>query len=119
MSGPVNDSGYFPSITSPNPLKKLHKNTLSLTAFGLLIVFAAVACGDADPADLDPASVPTQVVVDLPTATSEPEAAVTPTPVPKPTNPLPLPTYQDGVLELYGIDSWINSDPFTISCTEP
>ena len=92
------------------------KKALSLVALGLFLTVAAVACGEVDPSDLDPADSPTQFVVDLPTSTPQPpDVANTPAPVPTPTSSPPLPTYPPGVLELYGISSWINSDPFTIA----
>lgn len=79
------------------------------------MTIATFACGDIDPADLDPADAPTQVVVDLPTATSLPGiASATSTPVVTPTRRLPLPSYPPGVLEVKEIDGWINSEPFKI-----
>lgn len=102
------------------------KFVFPLLTLGLLALIATIACGSQT---LDPANAPTQVVVAVqPTQSSETaETAITtdtadPTeppertqPAPKPTNPLPFPFYADGVLEVYGIDSWINSDAFLIA----
>jgi thiol-disulfide isomerase/thioredoxin len=90
---------------------KPHKSLLTWSLLAAITAFAIAACGG----DLDPANAPTQIVV-APTATQSADSPEpTHTPVVSPTNPLPLPTYPDGVLEVYGGNGWLNSDPFTIA----
>ncbi len=90
---------------------KLRRTFLIWFALAATTAIAAAACAG----DLNPASAPTPIVFDpVPPFTADAPAA-TSTPDIKPTNPLPLPTYPEGVLELYDIAGWLNSDEFTIA----
>lgn len=96
---------------------KFRKPFFTWLTLGLLVAVATVACGGSDsgtPATFGSAAVsessPNAVATVVPTAV--PTSKPAPTPVP--TRSLPLPTYPEGVLEVYGIDAWLNSEPFTI-----
>jgi thiol-disulfide isomerase/thioredoxin len=99
------------------------KYVFSWLTLGILIAVAAVACSEGDSAVFDPSGRPTQAApaaqpTRAPETTEPTNSAVltgTPVPKPEPTNPPPLPTYPEGVLEVYGIDAWLNSEPFTIA----
>ena len=91
-------------------------------ALGLLLTFAAVACGNSDsPASTDDSAdaPPTAGLAAEPSQAPDTFGTIKPTstsgPAPTPTAGPPLPTYAEGVLELYGIEAWLNSEPFTIA----
>ena len=91
-------------------------------ALGLFLTFAAVACGNSDsPASTDDSAdaPPTAGLAAEPSQAPDTFGTIKPTstsgPAPTPTASPPLPTYAEGVLELYGIEAWLNSEPFTIA----
>ena len=98
---------------------KIRKHVLPWLTPGLLVAVAAVACGGSDSPAANPTDVPppTGIAVQptqAPGTSETVKPASAPVPTPVPFSRPPLPTYPKGVLELYGIDSWINSEPFTI-----
>ncbi len=98
---------------------KIRRQFLPWLALGLLVVVVAAGCGSSDSQISDPPTVeaPDSVAAE-PTRDSASDETVeptsTPSSAPEPTARPSLPQYPKGVLELYGIDSWINSEPFTI-----
>ena len=120
--------GFLPHIFDPTafarpglvPKKmKIRKHVLPWLTPSLLVAVAAVACGGSDSPAANPTDVPppTGIAVQptqAPGTSETVKPASAPVPTPVPFSRPPLPTYPKGVLELYGIDSWINSEPFTI-----
>ena len=93
---------------------KLRQHVLSRPTIGLLFAIAAVACGGSDaPA---PGSAGGSASPEIAAQGAEsPTPTIVPRPTPRSIDPPPLPTYPEGVLEVYGIDAWLNSESFTIA----
>jgi thiol-disulfide isomerase/thioredoxin len=91
---------------------KIRKHAISWLTLGLILAVAAVACGDGDSTAAEPTVDSTQVGS---LTQQNAGGTTTPAPTPEPTIGPPLPIYADGILEVHDIDSWLNSEPFTIA----
>jgi len=110
------------TCTGSEQTMKTRNHIFISLVLGLLFSVIAVACGSSDPpaSTTDSAAAPpTADIVAEPSHAPDSSESAQPTstsgPAPTPTAGPPLPTYPEGVLEVYGIDAWLNSEPFTIA----